>query len=120
MTPFRQHQDVAVVEHDDAGKPLEHGQVLYATVTEVRPLSARALFGDGDEWLFLLDSRDRAWREAGRWRLVPVCRFCDMPVMGTPHADPSDPLHRLYCGEERSDADDEAAQEQHCPSGVAT
>ena len=120
MTPFRQHQEVAVVEHDDAGEPLEHGQVLYATVTEVRPLSARALFGDGDEWLFLLDSRDRAWREAGRWRLVPVCTFCDMPVPGTPVTSPGDQAGRLYCTEECRDADAEAAQEQHYPSGVAT
>jgi hypothetical protein len=48
------------------------------------------------------------------------CHRCERPILGTPHVDPSDPLKRQYCGEECRDADAEAAQEQHYPSGVAT
>lgn len=47
------------------------------------------------------------------------CARCEEPITGTPHVDPGDPLKRTYCGEECSDADAEAAQEQWYPSGVA-
>lgn len=118
--PFRKGDDVAAVEHD-AGKPLEHGQVLYATVTEVRPLSVAAMDGAGDEWYFMIDREGHPWCEGGRWRLVPACAFCDMPVTGdvvvTPWADPEE---RKWCSEECLTASDEAAGEQYYPSGVAT
>jgi hypothetical protein len=136
MTTFRIHQDVAAVEHNDDGIPLEGGQILPATITEVREYSARARFADGTVRYFMADSRDRLWREGGnsfngssaygecqtaisRWRLVPLC-CCDEPVTGTPVTDPDDRSGRVYCSEGCRTSDAEGAYEQHHPSGVAT
>jgi hypothetical protein len=93
---FTVHQDVAAVEHDEAGNPVEGAPVFYGTVTEVGPCSVTARIGAAGPWPFLLDSRNRAWREAGRWRLVPLCR-CELPILGEPVTDPDDPLHREFC-----------------------
>ena len=113
---FRQHQEVAVVEHDATGFPLEGGRVLLATVTEARQCSVRARFADGTERLFLLDSRDRAWRESGRWRLVPVCR-CDKPITDTPVTDQSG---HPFCSVDCRDDDAATWAGQHYGAGVAT
>ena len=136
MTTFRIHQDVAAVEHNDDGIPLEGGQILPATITEVREYSARARFADGTVRYFMADSRDRLWREGGnsfngssaygecqtaisRWRLVPLC-CCDEPITGTPVKLRDDPLDRIWCSEECRDADSEGAYEQGYQPGVAT
>ena len=126
MTPFRQHQEVAVVEHDDSTRqPREGGKVHYATVTDVTKAYIivsyhdRSVYG-GKRDQFWEGSGWRAWDGWFRWRLVPLCTRCERPVLGTPRTDPSDPLKRQYCGEECSDADDEARYEQRYPSGVAT
>ena len=103
MTTFRIHQDVAAVEHDDDGSPLDGGQILPATITGAGEYSAR----------------DRLWREGGRWRLVPLC-CCDEPVTGTPVTVGNDPLDRIWCSEECRDADSEGAYEQGYQPGVAT
>ena len=97
---FRLHEEVALVQHDDTGRPIEHATVYYGTVTEVRLLSVRARGDDGAEELFLIDSKGRAWRDGGRWRLVPVCAFCDMPILGTPVTSEGDPLDRKWCSGE--------------------
>ena len=119
MTPFRVDQDVIVIEYDEAGKPREGGAYLYGTVAEAGPCSVSARFGDGTTWLFLLDSRDRAWRDGGRLRLVAACHRCEFPALA-PVVDPDDPLHRVWCSEECRDAAAEASYEGHYPSGVAT
>jgi len=116
LTPFRQHQEVAAVEHEDAGNPLESGAVHYGTVTEARLCSVTARFGDGNEQLFLLDSRGSAWRESGRLRLVPVCR-CDEPITGTPVTDQSG---HPFCTEDCRDDDAATWAGQHYGAGVAT
>jgi hypothetical protein len=118
VTPFRSGQDVAAVEHHEehhVWKPVEHGQVLYATVTEAGPCSVVARFGDEDERLFLLDSQGRAWRDSGRMRLVPLCARpdCEKPVTGTPVADPGDPMHRTWCSDGCRTASGEAYDVQH-------
>lgn len=119
VTRFRRYQDVAAVEHDEAGKPVEGGQILPATVTDPRMLSVLARFADRNEWYFLLDSCGRAWRESGRWRLVPVCR-CELPVLGEPVTDPNDPTAREFCSDECRDSAAEASYEQRYQPGVAT
>ena len=96
---FHRYQDVAAIECNEAGNPVEGGQILPATVTDPRMLSVLARFADGNEWYFLLDSRGRAWREAGRWRLVPLCR-CENPILGDPVTDPDDLMGRQFCSEE--------------------
>jgi hypothetical protein len=116
---FRIHQDVAAVEHDDDGSPLDGGQILPATITGAGEYSARARFADGTVRYFMADSRDRLWREGGRWRLVPLC-CCDEPVTGTPVTVGNDPLDRIWCSEECRDADSEGAYEQGYQPGVAT
>ena len=120
MTPFRVDQDVIVIECDEAGKPREGAPYLYGTVAEAGPCSVSARFGDGTGWLFLLDSRGRAWRDSGRLRLVAACHRCGFPVLGTPVTADDDPLHRQWCSEECRDSEAEASYEQHYPSGVAT
>jgi len=98
-TRFRRYQDVAAVEHDEAGNPVEGGAIFCGTVTEAGPCSARARIGAVGVWPFLLDSRNRAWREAGRWRLVPLCR-CESPILGEPVTDPDDLMGREFCGDD--------------------
>lgn len=117
---FRINEEVALVEHDDKGHPVEHATVYYGTMTQVREFSARARFADGTVRYFMADRQDRLWRESGRWRLVPVCSFCDMPVMGTPVEDDDDPLHRKWCSGECRDASAEGWGAQHYGAGVAT
>ena len=122
-TAFRKGDDVAVVEHDDDGNPVRDGRIIRGTVTEAGPCSIRVsgLFSLADEpRLFLLDSRNRAWRNSGRWRAVPLCRHCEEPITGEPVTSKGDPLGRTWCGEGCRDADAEQAYEQHYPSGVAT
>ena len=97
MTPFRQYDDVAAVEHDEAGNPVEGGQHRYGTVTEARTWFVIARI-DGVTRYFLVDSRGRAWMDAGRWRLVPLCR-CESPVLGEPVTDPEDRAGRVFCSD---------------------
>jgi hypothetical protein len=125
-TRFRKHQDVAAVEHDEAGSPAEGGEARYGTVTEARTWSVIARI-DGVTRYFLVDSRGRAWMDAGRWRLVPVCdragcdrAGCDRPVLGEPITDPDDPMGREWCSEDCLTAEAEAWHEQHYRPGVAT
>ena len=113
MTPFRKGDDVAAVEHDDTGKPVEFGQVQYGTVTQASPLSVVAIFVDEGDWYFEADASGQMWCDGGRRRLVPVCLYCDMPILG-------DPTGRKWCSGECRDASDEGAYEQRYPSGVAT
>jgi hypothetical protein len=119
LTCFRRYQDVAAVEHDEAGKPIEGGKVRYATVTEAKPWSVSARFERGETRLFLLDSRDRAWCDGGRFRLVPLCR-CEKPILGEPVMADDDPTGRQWCSEDCLTSAAEASQEQRYPSGVAT
>jgi hypothetical protein len=119
VTTFRTHQDVAVVECGKGGEILEDRPYLYGTVTEAKPWSVRARLADEDVRLFLLDSRDRAWSEGGRRRLVPLCR-CEKPILGEPVTDPDDPMGRLFCTGECRDGAAETAYEQRYAPGVAT
>jgi hypothetical protein len=93
-TRFRRYQDVAAVEHDETGEPVEGGEVWYSTVTEVTRFSVTVRRGGRTR--FLLDSRGSAWRHSGRWRLVPLCR-CESPILGDPVTDPDDPRHEEFC-----------------------
>jgi hypothetical protein len=126
VTPFRQHQEVAVVEHDDSTRqPREGGKVHYATVTDVTKAYIivsyhdRTVFG-GKRDQFWNGSGWRAWDGWFRWRLVHVCTRCERPVLGTPVTSPGDQAGRLYCTDGCRVADSESAQEQRYPSGVAT
>jgi hypothetical protein len=120
VTRFRLHQDVAVVECGPFnGKVRAHGETFYACVTDASLCSVRVRFGDGDEWTFLLDSSDRAWNDGGRWRLVPLCHYCESPILGEPVTDEG-PAHREWCSDECHDESAEADWEMRHPSGVAT
>ena len=116
---FHLHEEVAAVEHAD-GKPVEHGHVPYVTVTGTGVFSVTVRFEDGDEQWFWLDTEGRPWDVSGRWRLCPVCSFCDMPILGTPVEDDHDPLHRKWCTGECRDASAEGWAGQHYGAAVAT
>ena len=45
---------------------------------------------------------------------------CATPITGTPVVEPGDPLNRQWCSPECLEAEAEAYQEGHYPSGVAT
>lgn len=119
MTTFRRYQDVAAVEHDEAGKPLEGGEVTPCTVIKVNDWPVVARRADGAVRLFLLDSRGRAWAGMGQWRLVPVCR-CESPILGEPVTDPDDLTGRVFCSRDCLTAAAEASYEQRYQPGVAT
>jgi len=121
-TRFRLHQDVAAVECDPASGPFEGGQSWPATVTEVKPWSIRIRLDGGGDRLFLVDSRGRAWREAGRWRLAPLCDRdgCESPVLGEPVKAEDDPQGRQWCSTDCRDDDAQAWAEGHYGYGVAT
>ena len=115
---FRKHDDVAVIEYV-SGNPAEDGPVTYGTVTLSALCSVTVRFDTAEDWYFMLDSQGRAWRESGRWRLVPVCGFCDMPILGTPVGE-GDPAGRKWCTEECRTASAEGWGAQHYGAGVAT
>lgn len=117
---FRQYDDVVVIECDEAGKLCEGGTYLYGCVTEAGPCSVRIQLGDGTVWLFLLDSRGRAWRESGRLQLFPACPRCEFPILGTPVVAEDDPLRRQFCRVECLDDAAQSAFEQRYRPGVAT
>jgi hypothetical protein len=97
---FRQYQSAIVAECDKAGSIRGDRPYLYGTVTEVKPWSVSVRFGNGGTWLFLLDSRGRAWRESGRLQLVPACCRCEFPVLREPATAEDDPMGRAFCSEE--------------------
>src|ERR1700756_1099908 len=96
-TTFRRYQDVAAVECDEAGNPVEGGEVTPCTVTKANDWSVTARRADGAVRLFLLDSRGRAWAGVGQGRLGPGCR-CERPILGEPVTDEDDPAGEEFCG----------------------
>lgn len=108
MHPFKRYGEAAVIECDpDTGKPLEGGRVIYGTVTEARPCCVTARI-NAETWVFLVDSRGRLWMDAGRWRLVSLCRrpACDRPVLDS-GVDP------VFCSGECRDDEAQAQSEHH-------
>ena len=115
---FRQHQEVAVVEHDDSTRqPREGGKVISATVTAVDCNAVLVRYGDrGVPDAFWLSGWRVETRGEFRWRLVHVC-CCDKPITGTPVTDQSG---HPFCTEDCRDDDAGAWAGQHYGAGVAT
>lgn len=110
MTTFRLHDDVAVVEHDDATRQRrEGGRVLAACVTKLTAVYVQADIEGYGAVTFWLESGWRAWTGDFGWRLVPLCRSCGEPVLGEPVTDEGDPTGREWCSE---DCHDDSAQQQ--------
>lgn len=120
MSTFRIHDDVAVVEHDDATRqPREGGKVMRASVIELGGIYVQIRYENGSKDAFYQESGWRAWDGMFQWRLVSVCR-CEKPILGEPVTDPDDPTERRFCSEDCLDSAGEAWYEQHYRPGVAT
>jgi len=118
---FHLHEEVAAVEHADSTRqPREGGKVKLATVTKLGGIYVQVRYEGGALDGFYAESGWRAWDGEFRWRLMPLCSRCELPILGTPVEDDCDPLHRKWCSGECRDASDEGAYEQRYPSGVAT
>jgi hypothetical protein len=124
VTRFQLHQDVAVVEHDDATrKPREGGKVIPAMIVRAADDSSFVQArGDGlyGPLSFWRDSGWPAWTGRHTCRLVPLCYFCGEPITGEPVTEPGDPLKREWGTGECHEDSAEAWAGQHYPSGVAT
>jgi hypothetical protein len=122
-TRFRLHDDVAVVEHDDATRqPREGSEPVAACVTEAGPVYVQVRYAGGD-WgfptVFYQERGWSAWDGMFRWRLVPLCHRRQAPITGEPVADEGD-AHREWCTPGCHDESAEADWEMRHPSGVAT
>ena len=121
MTTFSQHQDVAAVEHDDSTRqPREGGKVKLATVTQLGGIYVQVRYEGGALDGFYAESGWRAWDGEFRWRLMPLCSRCELPILGTPVEDDCDPLHRKWCTAECQTASAEGWGAQHYGAAVAT
>jgi hypothetical protein len=114
VSTFKLHQDVAVVEHDDATrKPREGGEVRRGYIADISGGIMEVRCGE-DCGYFDLDTGWPALERCRTMRLVPVCyrTDCENPALD-PYTDPGDPLRREWCSDECHDDSGQAWMEQH-------